>query len=378
MSVGSIMNLLSPRERQHGSAPIPPAHNNFDYIRLFAATQVVIFHALYHLKIDAPSWTKVLGPFPGVPIFFVVSGFLITASYERSSSLRSYAEKRARRIFPGLWFCLIVTALVLLALGYPLLTRPGLTWFGSQLAALIYTPQFLHSFGFGSYNGSLWTIPVELQFYVTVPLLSLVVQRASNRSAAILAVLAAAIAVGVLIRIWLPTVMGMYDHPESMAEKLVRYSFVAHYYQFALGAAACYLSLHLRWWVRGKVLFWLASLIALNIFTPFSAVTSVAEHIVLGILTLSAAFTLAGPSRMGHVDISYGVYLFHGLILNLFVAFGLVGAPVAFYVLLACSYAAGWVSWTFVESRFLKRGGKSPAPIVSDLRKDDVVALDRR
>jgi len=35
---------------------------------------------------------------------------------------------------------------------------------------LIYTPQFLHNFGFGSCNGSLWTIPLELQFYIVLPI----------------------------------------------------------------------------------------------------------------------------------------------------------------------------------------------------------------
>lgn len=372
------MNPLPVQEPPRGAAPILPTHNNFDYIRLFAATQVVIFHAIYHLDVAPPFWSHALGPFPGVPIFFVVSGFLITASYERSSSLRSYAVKRARRILPGLWFCLVVTALVLLAFGYPLLSLPGLTWFGSQLVALIYTPSFLHSFGFGSYNGSLWTIPIELQFYGTVPLLALVVRRAGNRTVALLAVLAVATALGMLIRLWLPSVMGMNDAPESLSAKLVRYAFFAHYYQFALGAVAYYLSFHLRWWVRGKMLFWLAVLVALNLLTPFSAVSSVTQHLVLGILTLSAAFTLAGPSRMGEVDISYGVYLFHGLLLNLFVAFGLVGAPGYLYLLLVGSYAAGWVSWVLVESRFLKRGGKPPAPIVSGLGKDDFVAMDQR
>jgi hypothetical protein len=38
------------------------------------------------------------------------------------------------------------------------LNRQTPIWFGSQLVGLIYTPQFMKHFGFGSYNGSLWTL----------------------------------------------------------------------------------------------------------------------------------------------------------------------------------------------------------------------------
>ena len=58
--------------------------NNFDLVRLFAASQVLVLHAAYLLKVapapDTPLGAAfdVLGWFPGVPIFFIVSGFLIT------------------------------------------------------------------------------------------------------------------------------------------------------------------------------------------------------------------------------------------------------------------------------------------------------------
>jgi len=82
--------------------------NNFDLLRILAATQVLYFHTIFHLKIDAPSWTLVFQYFPGVPIFFVISGYLVSASYERSESLMRYFWNR-----PAAMFTVIATMAVL-------------------------------------------------------------------------------------------------------------------------------------------------------------------------------------------------------------------------------------------------------------------------
>ena len=62
-------------------------NNNFDLIGLFAALQVAIIHTIAHLDLDIH--IPLLEYFPGIPIFFFVSGFLINLSFER---LGSYGE----------------------------------------------------------------------------------------------------------------------------------------------------------------------------------------------------------------------------------------------------------------------------------------------
>lgn len=143
--------------------------NNFDLIRLFAASQVIIIHTVNHLNIAKPFFWSLLGAFPGVPIFFVISGFLISASYERSSTLKNYAINRLLRIYPGLWCCVLITIFVASFFGVNFLNSQAPSWVASQFLGAIYTPKFLNNFGFGSYNGSLWTIPLELQFYIALP-----------------------------------------------------------------------------------------------------------------------------------------------------------------------------------------------------------------
>ena len=49
----------------------------------------------------------------GVYVFFIISGFLITQSYERSASALSYLRKRICRIYPGFIVATIICAFVI-------------------------------------------------------------------------------------------------------------------------------------------------------------------------------------------------------------------------------------------------------------------------
>ena len=46
--------------------------------------------------------------FPGVVILFAMSGFLVSASWERAKTRKEFFLKRVLRIYPELWFCTIV------------------------------------------------------------------------------------------------------------------------------------------------------------------------------------------------------------------------------------------------------------------------------
>ena len=64
--------------------------NNFDAIRLVAASQVMVVHRMEHLHVSMPALRSVITAFPGVPAFFFISGFLISASWERNPDLRIF------------------------------------------------------------------------------------------------------------------------------------------------------------------------------------------------------------------------------------------------------------------------------------------------
>ena len=97
-----------------------PRANSIGFLRLVLATSVLVAHAgaarlrraNYGLRgHPRPARLRRLGVYG----FFVLSGFLITASGMRFS-LPRYAWHRFLRIFPGFWVCLVVTAFVIMPL----------------------------------------------------------------------------------------------------------------------------------------------------------------------------------------------------------------------------------------------------------------------
>ena len=158
--------------------------NNFDLIRLFAALQVAVYHTMEHLEYQYVGW-GVKFPFPGVICFFVISGFLITSSWDRNPSFTKYIKNRFLRIIPALWTAFFILVIVLACFGYinsATIKRPQF-WFycvGQLTLFQFYTPDFLRTFGVGCPNGSLWTIPVEFVFYLILPLLIYYTRQCKN------------------------------------------------------------------------------------------------------------------------------------------------------------------------------------------------------
>lgn len=128
-------------------------HNNFDGLRLIAAGMVLCSHQFALLGLHEPrvigghTWGSI-----GVLIFFSISGYLVSASWARDPDLGRFLAKRFLRIVPGLVVAVLVTYAVIAALG---------------LQGFVANPR--HEF-----NGSLWTIPLEVYCYLALACLALV------------------------------------------------------------------------------------------------------------------------------------------------------------------------------------------------------------
>jgi peptidoglycan/LPS O-acetylase OafA/YrhL len=146
-----------------------------DGLRAVAILAVVAFHAL--------PWTAP-GGFAGVDVFFVISGFLITRFIagemaDGTFSLLHFYVRRARRLLPAALVCFFTVSVLA---GFVLL--PDAYWyFGRSLLAaiLMYANVFFYNTGGYFTAPSLekpllhtWSLSVEDQFYLTWPLLLLV------------------------------------------------------------------------------------------------------------------------------------------------------------------------------------------------------------
>ena len=327
--------------------------NNFDLLRLLAATEVVFDHYFQHLHpLTNPFALKVLYLFPGVPVFFIISGYLVSASYERNHDIASYFKNRVLRIFPGLWTCILVTVIVFSIGGINFLNKQTFSWLPAQLMGIIYTPGFLKHYGIGSYNGSLWTITVELQFYLLLPLLYWLTPK--NRRNYFF--------YGLVILFIILNLVSSYYFPIASSKGLWR-TFVPYFYLFLVGVVLQRLRLYNSRWIRGKALYWLA------IYIPFNLILgdyispplfSVLYGIVLAFCVLSIAYTLPDMARrvLNGNDISYGIYIYHGLIVTIVIQQGLT-AYINLPVLILLSYFVAYLSWVYIEKPFIRMKDKT-------------------
>lgn len=149
--------------------------NNFGIIRLALALAVVWSHSFaLHLGSEDGEWvSRVLdGKYNAGTLavmgFFVISGLLITQSWERSSSARSYFAKRVRRIFPGYIVATTLCAFVVAPMFGGEFPNPIKT-LGLNLLLQGYIPAAFPRNAFpGPVNGSLWSIPFEFWCYIGV------------------------------------------------------------------------------------------------------------------------------------------------------------------------------------------------------------------
>ncbi|PJJ80295.1 acyltransferase family protein [Mucilaginibacter auburnensis] len=331
--------------------------NNFDLLRIFAATEVLFIHSLSHFGIKLPLWLDILSNFSGVPMFFVISGFLISAAYERNSDLKIYFSNRAYRIFPALWVCLLVTIVVIsVAAKISFINSQTIPWFIAQCVGLIYTPSFLENFGFGSYNGSLWTIPIELQFYLVLPAAYWAINKVtSSEKKKTVAVIVLAIVFTIIAylvaRYYTVTDFSL----ETRTQKLLRYSFVPHVFLFFVGNVLQRAKVYQSNLIYNKGLYWAAIYLAFCYIFPGSVLKDVLSKILLGVCTISLAYSM--PKLSAKVlrgnDISYGVYIYHGLIIGVLVHLKfmtITGVMIVF----AGAYVLGYLSWIAVEHPILK------------------------
>jgi peptidoglycan/LPS O-acetylase OafA/YrhL len=156
--------------------------NNLNLIRMIAASAVLVSHAFpIALGEGTPEPLKAgfgysLGTL-SVFAFFIISGFLIAASYERSSSRRRFLAARTLRLFPGLIVSLLLVAFVMgpVVTTLPVvqyLSDPDTYRFILRNTALIspqYTlPGVFETNPYPTVEGSIWTLVYEVLCYVGV------------------------------------------------------------------------------------------------------------------------------------------------------------------------------------------------------------------
>jgi len=340
------------------STPPARASNNFDFVRLFAASLVVVQHSFDLLGYydaeplrHATHGNLSLGTL-GVYLFFVMSGYLITQSMFQSRDYKTYFAKRTLRIFPALILDILIAVLLFGTLST---TLPLREYFSDPLTLqylanislyhLSYNlPGVFADHHYTAVNGSMWTLCYEFTCYLLVALLF--AAGLLKRRALYLCAYAGLLAAWVL---WLQKLPSLSS--PSLSLNSTHLIILSLYF----GAGALYYLYRDRVRYHSALACALFIILALSLFTgrglgvvPFVAIPYILLTFVLK--------PIRGISRVGRFgDFSYGTYIYSFPLQQMIIQFT---APrsVAWMMLLSFALTIPFaaLSWFVVERPALR------------------------
>ena len=277
--------------------------NSFDIVSLVAAVDVMLAHTIANAGGGRKLlFWRFLAPGPAVAVMFAVSGFLVTASYERSSKTLDFYKKRIMRIYPPLIAAVVIPVILYLCFGL-LPFKP--------VQILVECVKTICIGSFGKYtvpvgavgNGSLWTIVIQMQFYFLTPLLFrllkniriAVVLFVAMLSVNLLSLRIEGILTGTVERLYSLTCLPyLYMYLFGMIIYIYREKLLEKLQNSLVPLLVCYALIH---WV-----------FALDLRFTWKYINPVSALLIMSI-AIGAAFRFVNH-RMKW-DVSYGIYLWH-------------------------------------------------------------------
>ncbi len=320
-------------------------------MRGLAALWVLLFHYFEaghakDLERELPGWLTAFfhsGHF-GIPIFFVLSGFVIAHSVGNqrvdSRFIGRFMLRRSIRLDPMYWFS--IAAVIAVGFMSPL-PHPPLPSAARLAAHLFYAQGLL---GFKQINNVCWTLCLEVQFYLVFCLMLLVIQRfrrsgQDHRSLVGMAVLSGGVAV-----LW----------PLGLVHFAVWAGlFLPQWYSFLAGVFA--------YWTFQKRLpgYWFYLFAGSLLVSPLAYRHFPGLAAIIGLLILFAgrrgklAAWLTWRPLQVLGAISYSLYLLHNPATSMIVGLAYTTPPTAAWelfwlVLIAASVCAiAYLAWRFIE-----------------------------
>ena len=340
--------------KESSDANIPPRNNNFDLLRFMFAFAVFLVHA--HVLSGEQSLSllsKYLSTEIAVKSFFVVSGFLIFMSYENSHDTTSYLGKRVRRIYPA-YFTIVVICALLGAVFTTLpwaeyFTFPALKYIAANLVFMNFLqpelPGLFENNAHQSVNGVLWTLKIEVMFYLFVPL-AVFAFRSAGRLPVILTLYICSV-IYFLAMDWVARKTGVGFYLELQRQLPGQLAF------FIAGAAGYYYLQYLAKYAAWLVALAVASF-AFQSWLPWVSV----QPIALAVLVIYFACVFPYLGNFGkYGDFSYGIYIVHFPILQTLITLGLFRESP--WVMLVVSgslvMTVAFLFWHLIEKPFLRK-----------------------
>ena len=332
--------------------------NNFDFLRIYFTFVVFIAHLVGLPGIQGLDFFFYFFPKDvAVPSFFIISGFLITSSYVRANSLKEYFIKRARRVLPAYIFVISLSGVFLSLISqysiFEYFKNIGLyRYLAANLTFLNFIEPclpgvFTKNNSLCAVNGSLWTLKIEVAFYLTIPILVFITKRINKKYVLFIAMYG----MSILYRNGLQYL--------SNRENIELFNILSRqlpgFFSYFISGVACYYYYDLflqhkrKLFMLGILLFMFEYVMSWEILTPFA----------LSLIVLTIAFSFKKLNNFGKFgDFSYGVYIFHFPIIQLAIHLGFFDNRQNPYIVFCCIIfivsCMGFLSWHLLEKPFME------------------------
>lgn len=321
--------------------------NNIGFIRLVLATLVIVTHTTELYNPFSEPFIAIFGSrsigFLAVSLFFIISGWLIAKSWERSGTM-DYLRKRILRIYPAFLLAWLFTILVST-------NTVGITgveyW---KMFFLAPTPTMIDK---TASNASLWTIGYEFRCYLFVMIVGLLGMFRDRR---IVLVLTGFLVVGYFIS----HIPSLYWHFDGFNRGRIHWFWGSWGWSlrllsnFMIGVCAYHYRDRLGW-IDGRVALATAILAVLCLFDRQTAEIGAMSFGSIALFWLVFNANLGVFQKINdRWDISYGTYLYAWPIQTLTHYWWPNMHIVPFIALnIVLSWIVGYLSWKLVEEKVL-------------------------
>ena len=249
-------------------------------------------------------------------ILFTMSGFLASASFERGGEkVIPFLQKRIKRIYIDMWLSMAVYVAVFHYVVGDRYDSSMFKWLLVQGVGFANTPDCLKNFATGSLNGAMWFFTVIIQLYVVIAIVKKLAKGSSSK--------ALWISVTAIFGV-INLLSGIFASQLSEGiQKLLERLFIPYAFWFFVGVLFQTCRLYEKENIRVICISLLIAQIILNVL-PESGLgyyTDFFRGTVTSLLTIAAAYSL--PAKRVKLDITYGLYLYHWLFLNLIIYYKL-------------------------------------------------------
>jgi peptidoglycan/LPS O-acetylase OafA/YrhL len=333
--------------------------NNFDFLRFTLAFIVVLHHIIdlthyYGFQFLNPFFNAYFS----VTGFFIISGFLITGSFIKTQNMKRYFIKRARRLLPAYIFTVVLCAILLSvtsSLNYVIyFTNTSLyKYIISNLLFLNFTqpclPGVFINNSICAINGALWTIKVEVSFYLFLPLIIMLANRFNKKYILFISIYIFSVFYKLTLQ-YLSTI----SPGHTSVFDLLSHQLPGFLTFFISGIGLYYYFDEFIKWKNKLIVF------AIPIFIiEYYLASEIFLPLAFSIIILYIAFSFKFLNNWGkYGDFSYGIYIYHFPIIQLAISLGFFYLYNPWIVALAIILIVIFISilsWNLLEKKFLKR-----------------------